>query len=231
MEYYSLLPFAFIALLIIAFAMAISHERKLDKKRKDEWATIAKEIGFQFKAKDDYFFFTYRCFKTFAKGDHRRAKNVLKGKNGDISITIVDFERMVGSGKQRHTLLHTICIFSKDSLHLPSCYLRTQKLLLDFLGKLFGGQDIDFCEDPSFSKAFVLQGENEEAVRQVFDSKVRKGFLAYHDRDFVFEGNGEAFLVNKGKAIEPSELTAILEEAYQIMDILTTKNVKSSKEV
>ncbi len=40
-----------------------------------------------------------------------------------------------------------------------------------------GGKDINFTDDSEFSERFVLQAENEKAIRKFFDKDVRKVFL------------------------------------------------------
>ncbi|BBM84099.1 hypothetical protein [Candidatus Uabimicrobium amorphum] len=215
--------FLFVGFIIFLVAVAIIYGIKREKQRTGNWKQVASDIGFDFADKDNSYVFKYNFFKTFSTGSNRKAKNVMTGKNGDIGITVMDYQYTTGSGKNKSTHHYTICIFEKQGLGLPSCYMRMQIAFFDFLGKVFGGQDIDFVEDPAFSKAFVLQGDDEKAVRETFDENVRRGFLDYKGKNFIFEGNNDLFLINKGKRIKPEELMIILEDAYKIMDLLTKK--------
>lgn len=219
----TMLIFILIGFSIFLFVCIIVFAIKREKQRSENWKQMAKDIGFDFADKDNSYILKYNFFKTFSTGSSRKAKNVMTGKNGDIGITVMDYEYSTGSGKNRRTHHYTVCIFEKQGLALPNCYLRMQIAFFDFLGKVFGGQDIDFVEDPEFSKSFVLQGDDEKAVREVFNDNVRRGFLDYKGKNFIFEGNNDLFLINKGKRIKPEELMVILEDAYKIMDMLTKK--------
>ena len=210
--------FAVILFIIIS---AIIAAFKRERKRKDNWREIAKDIGFEFSEVNNSLIHKHSSFKTFGMGRDRQAKNVMLGKNGDIDIAVMDYQYVTGSGKQRQKHYTTICLFSKAGLNLPSCYVRMQIAFFDFLGKVFGGQDIDFVEDPDFSKAFVLQGDDEKAVRELFDESVRKGFMEYKGKNFVFEGEGNVFLINKGQRIKPEQLTSIFEDSYKIMNLFS----------
>ena len=57
---------------------------------------------------------------------------------------------------------------------LAKRHLGASLALFDALGKMFGGQDINFDDDPDFSKAYVLQTNgDEERLRQFMNSKLR----------------------------------------------------------
>ena len=50
--------------------------------------------------------------------------------------------------------------------------------MFDKIGSALGFQDIDFESHELFSRSFVLQGSNEEAIRQYFDQSVLDFFAA-----------------------------------------------------
>ena len=77
--------------------------------------------------------------------------------------------------------------------------------LFDALGQSLGGQDIDFEDDKAFSDAFVLQGDNETAVRDLFDTQVRQWFVAQAARSFFFETRGDTLLFHTGNRRPPRE--------------------------
>lgn len=64
-----------------------------------------------------------------------------------------------------------------DDLRVPHFFARRQIALFDWLGRTFGGQDIDFPQDEAFSTAFVLQGEDEAATRELFAPSLRQALL------------------------------------------------------
>lgn len=205
--------------IIIVVATVIYLAWKYEKKRTESWALIAKDIGFEFQEKNTSIVHAHSHFKSFSAGRSRKAKNILQGKNGNIGITVMDYQYTTGSGKNSNTHSYTMCIFSKEGLKLPSCYLRMQVSFLDFFGKMFGGQDINFDEDEQFSKAFVLQGNEEESVREIFTEKVRLGFLDYKGQNFTFEGKDNQILIYRQKRIKPDDVLEMLQDAYKIIDL------------
>ena len=99
----------------------------------------------------------------------------------------------------------TVCVLGASGLDLAHFFVRPENKLLDFLGKVFGGQDINLEEDPAFSRAFVLQGYDAEATRQLFDEQVRRHFLRYRGRRLQVEGWQESLMVHDGKVRRPGE--------------------------
>ena len=51
----------------------------------------------------------------------------------------------------------------------------TREGLLHRVGAALGFQDIDFDEDPEFSKRFVLKGDDEHAIREIFADDLATG--------------------------------------------------------
>ncbi len=138
-----------------------------------------------------------------------------------MRITIGDFRYRTGSGKNSSTHHHTICVLSSAQLNVPRCYLRPEVRLFDALGSLLGGQDIDFDDDPGFSNAYVLQGDNEEAVRMLFHDDVRGWFAEHKGRNFHFEAVGDALVFHTGKRRTPQEARALMQQALEILNLLS----------
>jgi len=92
--------------------------------------------------------------------------------------------------------------------------------LYDGLGALFGGQDIDFQEDPEFSAAFVLQGEQEAAIRQTFTAPVRAWFAQQASQRFFFEAQENKLVFHRGKPVPPGESLELMDQALQILRLL-----------
>jgi len=99
----------------------------------------------------------------------------------------------------------TVCVLRTPSLDLPHFLVRPELALVDALGKVLGGQDINFDQDPDFSKAFVLQGQDPEATRELFDQRVRLHFLRYRNRRLRVEGCDRHLLLHDNKRRKPGE--------------------------
>ena len=98
--------------------------------------------------------------------------------------------------------------------------MRPERMLWDAIGQALGGQDIDFEEDPQFSGAFVLQGEDEAAIRELFDDKIRGWFTDRSGHNFHFEALGNTLVFHLGKRVPPSQAPELMDQAIQIMKLL-----------
>ena len=95
--------------------------------------------------------------------------------------------------------------------------------MFDSLGSLVGGQDIDFADDREFSKAYVLQGDDEQAIRELFNTDVRAWFAERAGRGFQFEAQGKVLLFHQGKRRPPGETHELMKQALEIMKRLADR--------
>lgn len=190
-----------------------------ERFRRTAWMTMAGQHGLTYTRR------TARGaplppFKLFQLGSAPHFRNVLLGAMDDAQMMLGDYQYTV-SGHRSHTVYRrTACIMQAPEMNLPNCLLRRSRLGLDALGRLFGGQDINFDEDPAFSRAFVLQGESEEAVRAFFTPPVRAFFLDRASTRLEFEARGDRFVFHYGRLLKPRRLPDLLAEARAIRDAL-----------
>lgn len=146
--------------------------------------------------------------------------NAISVSAGDVRVVVGDFRYRTGGGKNRTTHRRTVCVVENDAMNVPHCYLRPERKLFDALGAMLGGQDIDFAEDPKFSRAYVLQGDEEESVRELFDADIRAWFAERKDRGFHFEAQGNALVFHTGNRLPPQRAPEHMDQALQIMKLL-----------
>lgn len=190
------------------------------QKRKEAWQQVAEELGLPFVDKSNGVLGTCSSFKTFNRGHSRSFYNAIQGDAGDTRITIGDYQFTTGSGKNRTTHVHTMCVLESVSLCTPHCYLRPERAMLDKLGAMLGGQDINFEEDPEFSNAYVLQGDTEAAVRELFDEEIRSWFAERRSERFHFETRSNLLVFHYGKKRKPEEAGYLMQQALELMHLL-----------
>lgn len=212
--------FGFVAVFLVFGVIATVISNRNEQKRSEAWKAVATRPGMQFLGEGNSVLSRFGQLKIFQTGRNQRVWNVLAVESGQIQIAVGDFRFITGSGKNSHTHNQTICALESDRFNVPHCRLRPEAKWLDALGSLFGGQDIDFSEDPQFSAAFVLQGEDEPAVRRLFNAEVRAWFAERAGRGFVFEARGHKLVFHLGKRIPPDEAPALMDQALQIMKLL-----------
>ena len=74
----------------------------------------------------------------------------------------------------------------------------------DKIGSALGFQDIDFESHPLFSKSFVLQSSNEEAIRQYFMPSLLEFFESKAGIS-VEAQSGKMFFYRTGRCIKPAQ--------------------------
>ena len=123
----------------------------LEKKRTEAVLAWGQQNGFQADPDWAGFHGTLQLFKLFNQGHSRKLRNLIRATRGEDQIAICDYQYTTGSGKHQHTHFQTLCAVRSSRAGLPHFFARRQVALFDFLGKVFGGQDINFDEDPELS--------------------------------------------------------------------------------
>lgn len=156
----------------------------------------------------------------FQRGSQRRTRVLLEGDGWRGRVVLGDHVFTVGSGNSQSQHRHTVCLVSSPRLALADFSLRRESALFDRVVQLFGGQDIDFEEDPDFSRTYRLRGSDEAAVRALFSAPVRHFLLHNVDRRVAVEGRNDTLLVHTGKLLRPEEARALLHTAQELAQLL-----------
>lgn len=205
-----------LALILGVWAATSAYEGK----RRRAIADKAIEMGMQVAEEVPDLTETLPPFKVFRRGRGRRAQNVLTGSRSGMSVILADYQYTTGSGKNSSTHRQTVCVLQANDARLPHCFLRHEVPILDAIGEKLGGQDIDFPEDPGFSKAFVLQGEDPAATRRLFEAGVRTHFTRFAKTRLELETRGSTLVLHRGVRVKPEELRDLLQQAMETLDIL-----------
>ncbi len=118
---------------------------------------------------------------------------------------------------------HAVIVFRSDTLRLPAFTLRPEAEYrkIDAFHKInskLGYQDIDFSSHPTFSRQYVLQGSDEEAIRGLFN----KNILSYYEQHVGMhtEGVGEQLLLCKpSERLSPENIPSFMEQGLQVFEL------------
>lgn len=161
-----------------------------------------------------------RSLEFFRKGRSRRIANLIaRPEENRRREWIFDYSFVTGAGKSQRTVRQTIwaCRFSGRAL--PVFSLAPEGIL----AKLFDGRDIDFEEDPEFSKRFLLKGPAPEPVRKLFNPQLRS--LVLGERKLTIESSGESLiLMQRERRIPAEEIPRFLSEAQRILGALDAEH-------
>lgn len=216
------MPIVLLVLGIVGFVFGIIFlARYLEKKRTEAVHGWAQQSGYTLDPDWPGFHASLQEFKLFNQGHSRKLRNLCRATRGEDQLAVCDYQYTVGSGKHQHTHIQTICVVKSGRAPLPHFFARRQVALFDFLGKVFGGQDINFEEDPEFSKAYVLQSSTgEEDVRRLFGEQVRAVFTQLAPKGAQVEGNGGTVLFHYGRRLKVERLNELVEDAVAVRQAL-----------
>lgn len=198
----------------------------VEKKRKEAWQQLASELGITYRKRGNMHneFGGFKIF--YSKGSRHRSKHVCQGDYNGVRLTLGDYtyttyRRDSDGDRSSSNHTQTILVIQDPELDLPHSFVRRQVRFFDFLGSVFGGQDIDFDEDPEFSKAFVLQGDDEGATAELFgEPELRQAFLEHKKSKLQLEAFDDAIVAHWGKRLSPEDVRVRLQELFELRDAL-----------
>jgi hypothetical protein len=194
-----------------------------EKKRTDAMGELASTLKFSFSKKEDFSFLkAMHHLHLFSQGHSKKIRNIMKGTASDIAVTIMDYQYTTGGGKSSHTWRQTVIIFQSSLLQLPPFTLRPENLLHK-IGAAFGYQDIDFDSHPTFSKRYLLRGDDEDAVRETFNDAL----LSYYDQSkgLSTEAAGDTLIFYRvSKRVATKDIRSLMEEGFALFSLLKTQS-------
>ncbi|MFO0596491.1 MAG: hypothetical protein U0228_14335 [Myxococcaceae bacterium] len=202
----------------IAFIAGIIYIAWLvEKKRTEAMTAYAQQHGMQFEGVRPQLIQEMNSFKLFNQGHSKSVKNLMRGAKDAGAVRICDYQYTTGHGKHRTVWNQTICVLQTPGRSAPHFFCRRQRALFDALGKMFGGQDINFDDDPAFSKAYVLQTSgDEQQLRHFMSPALRELLTRLSDKNIVLEVVGDTLLLHQGRRLKPEQIDALVADAVNI---------------
>jgi hypothetical protein len=189
----------------------------VEKKRTEAMTAYAQTHGYVFEGVQNQLLHDMAGFKLFNQGHSRQVKNFMRGAKDVGAIRIADYQYVTGSGKHRTVWNQTICVLQTPGRNAPHFFCRRQRALFDALGKLFGGQDINFDDDPAFSKAYVLQTNgDEQQLRHFMSPALREMLTRMGDKNVVLEVSGDTLLIHHGRRLKPDQIDGLVADAINV---------------
>lgn len=198
---------AFVGLIIAAVLYA-------EKKRTEALERVATDLSLSFSKKhDETLLATMQRFKLFNQGHSRKMKNVMQADAEIAKLSIFDYQYTTGGGQSSHVHVQTVVAMESEDLTLPNFRIRPEGFF-DRVGSALGYQDIDFDDDKAFSDAYVLSGDDEEAIRAFLTPELRK-MLVDHNKCCVESDHG-VFIFYRGGRRKPEQIRELMDEGFGV---------------
>ena len=208
----ALIFFGIAAVIAISFGV---YSYFADKKRKEGLQAVASELGLEYFLDGSVELQEQlSAFKLFNTGRARKLTKLIRGDSDEVRISIFDYQYTTGRGKHSKNHYQTVAALQSRALDITDFLIRPEGML-DKLGGVMGFQDIDFDSHPNFSKMFVLQGSNEEAVRSMFKPAILEFFEGKKGINAAAH-SGTIIIFRPGRFIKTPEIKNFLGEAYEV---------------
>lgn len=197
-------------------------------KRQIRLQKLAIHHGWSFDRDVDWNTSSLRNFQFFTSRPIERKTNSLKGldtkNNAEWEIADIMFdEGALSSLEVYHTTVQVVHL----PFTIPEFTIEKEGLfdkVFDGVLSFSGHKDINFPAHPSFSGKFLLQGNDEAAIRSLFTKELIQ-FLESHEIHHI-ESNGEALMIFKSLHLtRTDELISMLEFTNQLLQAMPTNSM------
>ena len=183
------------------------------KDRIEALQKIASDLEMSYVPKDEFGTIgLLRDFHLFQKGHSKSIVNLMQKSTGlmENKISIFDYIYKVGGGKAPPIkYMQTVFFIQSKSLALPEILLKPETFFHK-VGAFLGMQDIDFDIHPEFSDRYLLQGEEENRIRQVMTDKVIRFFTV--EKDWCMESIGFFLILYRHNSVAMPDYIRLLHD-------------------
>ena len=184
-------------------------------KRSENLRKIAIDLNIPFYPKgDDSLYDHLEYFHLFSMNSKSRITNMLHQEDEETELAFFDFTFEIGAGSlgAGTEYKQSVVYFCSPKLDLPQFVLQPEKKFHQF-GDL---QDIDFSSHRKFSDDYLLQGNPEESVRNLFNDQLLDFFES--KPGLCVEGGANQMLFYRlNERVSPNNLSQFLEEGMQVL--------------
>ena len=208
-------------LLTLLIVMLVKRARRRERLRVAALGEVATGLGLEFWEKDDEGLCArISRFKVGNVGHSKIVKDVISGVFGGEEVLFCNYRYVVGHGKHQHASRQSL-MFLTLKRSLPDLVMAPEGFFSK-VGQVFGAADIDLLTHPEFSKRYVLKGDEEETIRELFTFDL----LEYFEKRLgltleVFQDELVFYRSNKRSA--PEDLESFLTEGIEVKSALEGK--------
>ncbi len=225
----------FSAVAVVIFLAVLLYPYYLEhKKRTNEFDRIATRLGFTSHRGEFQPDRSLLMSPLLQRGFRGVFGPAFTGKHERVEIAVFDYQYSSpgdSSDSGDSSYLHTVVALHEPGVHISDFVMTPESFGDRFFGGLFGDKDVDFEDDPDFSRRYVLSGPNEEAVRDFFDPRLRSAFMHGEENWAASAINNNLILFKDGDSderVSTEDLVNYLEKAMAIFDVIRSTHGHST---
>lgn len=188
------------------------------KQHSDAMQVIARKLDLKFNPDgNEKLHQSLQRFHLATLGHYSTMTNLLYGQRDGTDIAIFEYEYPRG---KNNIIRQTVIWMQRPGTRLTEFSLRPESVW-NQLGGWSGHGDINFDSRPNFSRDYLLRGDDEEAIRELFTDDA----LSFYERhpELTTEGEGNKLLFyREGVVVQPENLRTFLDEALTLRALLST---------
>lgn len=208
-------PGVIIFLVLGVVAIAGTAAYAIRKRRREAIMKLAAMLGLTYESKaQSPAAGEFARFHLFSQGFAKKFLNAVAGVYSGANLTCFDYSFSVSDGKNTYARSQTVAAFRLLRESSPDFELRPENILLK-IASVFGFQDIDFPENPEFSRSYLLRGKDENGVRAWFGPQTLAFFQ--QNKGWSVEAGGSWIVVYRsGKLARAENYQAFMESAKAV---------------
>jgi hypothetical protein len=195
----------FIFAVIAVMVFLLVYQRRKERERREALRAVASQLGWQFAESAPLNMIAgLENFTLFNQGHSKQINNMMYGEASGIKAAVFDYVYVTGYGKHRQTHYQSVVYLEPANLRVPYFSLRPEHFMHKII-TAFGYQDIDFGQRPEFSKNYLLRGQDEQGIRQIFNDRLLSFYESYGGTCTDAGGN-QLLLFRSGDRFAPHEI-------------------------
>jgi hypothetical protein len=189
-------------------------------RRAQKLESLAERLRFTFRREGSSEDKQLMAGSSLGIGIYNHVRNVMEPVPVDgLTMKIFDYSYSFKTGQNLDTAIQTVTHLRSPTLRLPSFLLRPQSKLAK-LGQFLGAPGIHLADAPGFNSMFLLRGESEATIRQLFTPAAIRHFEQLPG--ISVGGGGDALIVYRDRQrAKPEDFPQRLTEARAIALALT----------
>jgi len=149
----------------------------------------------------------------------RAVRHSIRGTYDGNELWFFEYGEIRSTGRSHHVHPVSVAAFPIERANaVPGFHLRPEHLADRILHRL-GRAEIDFAHRPEFSRAYVVRGDSEDAIRRLFTDELVGVLL--QDRRWMLDVENGWLVARRGRRrVRPGDFGVFLREAARLRGLI-----------